>query len=324
MVMTPDTQSTLYGTLGYNQPSGPGASPQPNYAQQPNTSMGGGTQQYKPLTNPQPGTPQGLNPSLPNAGMGQYGQQPPPNINLQPANPGGNSPTPNVRTGTQPNIGVQQQTQPAQPAQPAAPQGPNLQDQLQQFLSGQVMGGARGPAGVPQFNPGQNPFLDQGTFQNQTNLVNNMLTNPSPYSSSLVQNQFNTFDQALQQQIAAAKTGVNEDAASRGIFYGSTPEGQLGDINIQGNIARANMMNQLLQSQAQTLGGYEQAALGAAGGYAGQQAGAQQQAYNQQNQNLQNLLGYGQQQFNNQLAGAQFNQSQDALQQQLQLALMGA
>ena len=314
MVMSPGNNSSyqqILGNLGYSG----GGGPQPNTlpsGSQPNTSMGGGpgVTQPRPMINPLPPNPN------------QFG--PPPNINVQP-----NQPAQNVTGAQQPPA----QQQPGQPgtggqqqggAPPAAPQGPNLQDQLQQFLSGQVLGGAQGPAGVPQFNPGQNPFLDQGTFQNQQNLVNNMLTNPSPYSSDLVQSQFKNFDQALQQQINSAKTGVNEDASRRGLFYGSTPEGQMGDINIQGNIARANMMNQLLQSQAQTLGGYEQAALGAAGGFEQQQAGAQQQAYNQQNQNLQNLLGYGQQQFNNQLQGAQFNQSQDALQQQLQLALMGA
>jgi len=331
--------SNLYSSLGYNKD--PLNKQGLLYGQQQPDQQGG--------------------PDKPMVGQLPQPQQPPPGAET--------GTQPKVESGTgstqqqQPNVGAtvpqdQQQgpgTQQNQPYQPT-----QMADQLSSFLNNRTFN-YQGPSGfqAPQFQPGQNPFTPQfqqnpimGQGGQAQQFSQNWLNNPSRFDTPLVQQSIGLMNQTMDQNQAAQLNANNENAASRGLYYSSVPQGTEGDIRIRTEQAKQQFMNQLLSEQAQTVGQDRSQALAGALGYSGQQYGqdlgqfqaglqgqgqqfgqalqgyganlaGQQQGYQQQQQNLQDMLGYQQQGFQNQLSTAQFNQSQDALQNQLMMALLG-
>lgn len=290
---------------------------------------------YKNPTSDMPSSlPQGMMPALPNPGV--------PNMNPQPQTES----TPSVSPGTASSSpspsgsSTQPQGSGAQPAQQFDPQ--QQTSQLMDYLNNRFQNyGTGNVAGVAPFNPGQNPFqfnpsqnpiMGQGGQAQQ--FSQDWLNTPSRYDTPLAKNTFDLMNQTLQQQQQSALTQNNEDAASRGLFYSSVPQGTEGDIRVRFAQSQQQLANQVLQQQASTIAQDRSAALQGALGYSGQQFGqeqakfganlqGQQQGFQQQSQSLADLLGAGQQQYQNQLSTAQFNQSQDTLQNQLMLALLG-
>lgn len=266
--------------------------------------------------------PHGMFPSLPNPGGAQppYDKPPAQDPNTPPDSGGG--------TGS------------AQPAQQFDPQ--QQTSQLMSFLNNRFQNyGSGNTAGVAPFNPGQNPFqfnpsqnpiMGQGGQAQQ--FSQDWMNTPSRYDTPLAKNTFDLMNQTLKQQQDASIQENNSNAASRGLFYSSVPQGTEGDIRIRTAQAQQQLANTVLQQQASTIAQDRAAALQGALGYSGQQFGQEQaafganlqgqgQGFQQQSQSLADLLGAGQQQFGNQLATSQFNQQQDTLNNQLMLSLLG-
>lgn len=330
--------------LLYSQPQRQTTAPPSNAGQQPQQASqpGGITPQIQPPVPPQ-------NPPQVNTGQQPPTTQP----NKQPATQGTQQPNVGPTQGQDQQQGAQAQNQQFQPTQ--------LADQLSNFLNNRFFN-YQGPAGfqAPAFQPNQNPFVPQfqqnpimGAGGQAQQFSQNWLNTPSRFDTPLVQQSVNLMNQTMDQNQAAQIQANNADAASRGLYYSSVPQGTEGDIRIRTEQGKQQFLNQLLSEQAQTVAQDRAAALQGALGYSGQQTGqdiaqfqaglqgrgqqfgeaatgyglglqGQQQGFQQQQQTLQDMLGYQQQNFQNQLATANFNQSQDALQQQLLISLLGS
>lgn len=122
--------------------------------------------------------------------------------------------------------------------------------------------------------------------------------NPSRYTGDVVMDAYERMDRRLGDQFDVERQLINEDAARRGIYHSTIPLGRLGDVGIRQSQARSDLASSLLQDQAQTYGADRTSAIA-------------------------QLMGYGQNQFSNQLDTARFNAEQDLANQYLLLQLLG-
>ena len=211
-------------------------------------------------------------------------------------------------------------SQPAQAPQPTAPTTPTF-SKLQQWgmarpnppsvnfapvptaapapaPTGGLTPGNTGGAQTGGLTPGNiNPGSQNLNFD-LLGLLGYNAQNPSRYSGDVVMDAYNRMDQRLGDQFNTERQQINEDAARRGIYYGTIPVGRLGDVGIRQSQARSDLASSLLQDQAQTYGADRTSALG-------------------------QLMGFGQQQFTNQLDTSRFNAEQDLANQYLLLQLLG-
>lgn len=156
---------------------------------------------------------------------------------------------------------------------------------------------------VGQFNPQQNNQIDEG-LQSQ---ILNSLGQPSRYDSSVVQNSFNAMNQRLGQEFDLQRQGINEDAARRGVYFSTGAVGRLGDVATRQAQAQSDLATNLLREQANTYGQDRNAAVAQALGYGGQQFGNQLAGYQA------NMAGTAQN-FQQQLSEAAFRGDQQAMQ----------
>lgn len=142
------------------------------------------------------------------------------------------------------------------------------------------------------------------------------LQNPSPYGSQQVQDAYKWLGGNIDDQYSVQRQQLGEQMARRGLGASTIYGGRLNDLNIGQRTAKDTLAENLGQNLAQTLGQYQQGAInsGITGGTTAQQ--------NQQNW-LSQLMGYGQQGFNNDLATNQANQNQQNTYQNYILQLLG-
>lgn len=143
----------------------------------------------------------------------------------------------------------------------------------------------------------------QGNPQAQQ-FASNWLSNPNPYNSPAVQAALSSGQNMINQQFGAAENQAQQAAANRGLQYSSVPVGYLGDLETNRGYALQNLASNVLQGAAQNDAASRAAALSGA-------LGVNAQNFGQQQQLLQNVLNFGQQSFQNQLAQATINNSTD-------------
>lgn len=157
--------------------------------------------------------------------------------------------------------------------------------------------------GQAGFAPGANPFVSgAGAGGNIGQAVQQsifgLLQHPSAYGSDAVQRTYNALAGRIDDQFAQRNTGINEDSARRGLSDSSVRAGRLKDSNIEQRDAQTALADSLLSQQAQT--------------YSSDLANA-----------IATALGYGQQNFGQQLQTAQFNQNQQQIDWQQLMAILG-
>jgi hypothetical protein len=130
----------------------------------------------------------------------------------------------------------------------------------------------------------------------------NQLNNPSPYGQQNVKDLYNWLGGNIQDQFTMKQRALGEDMARRGLGTSTIGAGNLSDLNIGQRSAQQSMAQDLAQNYAQTLGQYQANAINQ-----GNQVGTQGQQ-NQQNW-LSQLMGYGEQGFQNDLATNALNQN---------------
>lgn len=135
-----------------------------------------------------------------------------------------------------------------------------------------------------------------------TNAAMNQLNSPSPYSSTDVKNLYNWLSGNIQDQYALQKNQLAQDMAARGLGASTIYAGNLNDLNIGQRSAQESLAQDLAQNYAQTLGQYQANAIN---------QGNQVSTQNQNNyQNLiAQLMGYGQNAFNNDVTTQELNQN---------------
>lgn len=218
-----------------------------------------------------------------------------------------------------PNI-LPQEPMPYKPPEPQIqpPSQPVVQPRVQE---GQQPGSER-PAKPGDLNPQQpfippNPFVPviQRPVPNDVNgptnadqqrsisekLLEQLLSfigSPSRYNNDIVGKQFDAQRGRLQQGFDVQRQQTMEDAARRGLFYSTEPTGRLGDIAGQQARAESDLMTNLTTDQARTYGEDMQRAIST-------------------------ILGFGNQQFGQQMATAQFNMLQDEAMRNFLLQVLG-
>lgn len=144
----------------------------------------------------------------------------------------------------------------------------------------------------------------------------NQLNNPSPYGSNDVRSLYNWEAGNIDDQYALQRQAVGDQMARRGLGTSTIHAGNLNNLNIGQRSALAQLGENLNQNYAQTLGQYQANAINQ-----GNQVGTSAQN-NQQNW-LSQLMGYGQQGFNNDLATNAQNQNATNNYQNYILSLLG-
>lgn len=124
------------------------------------------------------------------------------------------------------------------------------------------------------------------------------LNRPSRYDSQQAQDTFNRLNATLTQGFKTQRQLDDEEMARRGLFSSTIAQGRMGDRDIQMARAQSDLAGQIAERQAST--------------YQTDLASAIAQA-----------MGYGQNQFNNQLQTAQFNSNLDNQYVQQLLATLG-
>lgn len=160
-------------------------------------------------------------------------------------------------------------------------------------------------------NPQQSP-VDQSIQQR----VMQLLQKPSAYDSDQAKTTFERLRQGLDESYDVDQQKLKEEMASRGLGDSTIYGGRLGDLSVQHGRDLSSLAGQVIQDQAKTQASDTAQAIATAMGFSGQQSGNLQQA-------LQNLLGYGQQSFQNQVTTQNLNNDQQQQQIQLLLALLG-
>lgn len=287
----------------YAQPMQPIAAPQPA------GSPSGGAQPPRPASRPIPQAPPSPTPvpSMPTSGMTWSQMQS--QGYARPPFPG--TPNPSIPPGVQyPMVGGSG-VNPSIPPGVEYPLGPSgaapgvtgpqtLEQQLQQRYQQSL--------GTPTSGIGGQ--LASG--------VSSLLSNPSPYLTDAYQSQLDKTMGQIDDQYNAADQSLHQNLASRGLdTAGTIGSGDQRYNNLLRRSAKTDAATNQLNQLAQTYSGDRTNAINAAMGYEGQQQGEQQSA-------LQNLLGYGQQSFQNQLQTSAFNQNQDQMNTQILLQLLGA
>lgn len=213
-----------------------------------------------------------------------------------------------------PQIDPARQQQPAGgqvlPQQQPAQQQPNIMQMLLQRLGQPGTIGGNGPLGGHVVGS----LLDS-------------LANPSAYNSDQAKATFDRLNQGLSEGFDVERQKIREEMARRGLGDSTIYGGRLGDVAIQQARAQSDLAGQIAQDQAKSYASDRANAIAQALGYNQSQQG-QNLANFQANQGayrnaLQDLLGYGQQSFNNQVTTQQLNNDQSAQQVQFLLSLMG-
>jgi hypothetical protein len=190
-----------------------------------------------------------------------------------------------------------------------------------------------GYQGLPAFqNPVSGSAIDSQTQQG----VQGLLNQPSPYLTQAYQSQLDKTMGSIDDQYNQADLALHQNIASRGLdTAGTIGASDQRYNNLMRRSAKTDAATNLLNQLAQTYSGDRLNAITAGMGYGSQQYGQAQgtygtnqaanaQNFGQQQTALENLLNYGQQGFNNQLATAQFNAGQDQMNTQMLLQLLGA
>lgn len=184
-----------------------------------------------------------------------------------------------------------------------------------------------------QFQPGSNPF--QGQLNQALNQsVLQSIQNPSAYTSDMALGTYNMLNQQLTQGYDYQAKKLQEMMARRGIDPSTIHGNAYSDLMTEQARAQANLAYQLSTDAAHQYQSDRASAQGMGLNYQGQQYGqdlgafqanqsAQQQNFDQQQQALNNLLGFGQQEFNNQMTVNQFNSNQNDQLNQWLLAMLG-
>ena len=231
---------------------------------------------------------------------------------VMPPQPGYVRPSIDPRQAQAPGVTVQptpQNTQRTDAGQ--AGSNPDLMRMLlQRMMNPATVTGGNGPVGgniVPQ-------LLDA-------------LHNPSAYNSDQAVQTFDRLNSRLSEGFDQQRQLAREEMARRGLGDSSIYGGRLGDLGIQQARAQSDLAGQIATQQAQQYAGDRAQAIAQAMGYNNAQQGFNQNAF-QLNQGsaqqaLQNLLGFGQQSFNNQVTTQQLNNDQSSQQLQFLLNLMG-
>lgn len=216
------------------------------------------------------------------------------------------------RTIVKPPVTIPQQSAPRTGvgSEPNYGAGLNLEQLLTQRLTGSPTVSGSGP-------------LDNDIMSK----IRDALGNPSAYNSDEAKKTFDRLNAGLSEDFNLQRQGIREEMARRGLGDSTIYGGRLGDVAIQQSRAQSDLAGQVATQQAQQFAGDRAQAIAAAMGYNNSAFGNNLNAFNA-NQNsyqtaLQNLLGYGQQQFNNQATTAQINNDQAQQQINYILAAMG-
>lgn len=159
------------------------------------------------------------------------------------------------------------------------------------------------------FHPTQSPVT--GGIQQQ---LMSLLQKPSAYDSDQAKATFERLRQGLDEGYGVDQQKLREEMARRGLGDSTVYGGRLGDLSVQHGRDLSNLAGQITEDQAKTSATDRSNAIATALGFTNSQNANTQQS-------LQNLLGYGQQSFQNQLAtqNANNSQQQQAINMLLQL-----
>jgi hypothetical protein len=130
----------------------------------------------------------------------------------------------------------------------------------------------------------------------------NYLKNPNPYGAQDVKDQYGWLGGQIDDEFAQREQLLGEEMARRGLGFSTNYGGRLQDTNVRRKSAKEVLGTDLAHNFAQNYGQSQQAALGL-----GNQIGTQNQ--NNAQSWLQQLMGYGQQAFDNDFKTNAFNQS---------------
>lgn len=171
-------------------------------------------------------------------------------------------------------------------------------------MLGQLMAGTQGKgAGSEVQGATQQAILDQ-------------LKNPNAYGSDAVKSAYDWMGGSIDDQYDLQRKDLEEEMARRGLTTSTIGAGRLSDLNIGQRSAKASMAQDLGQKMAES----QQSATGQAinqGMAGGSGAQANQQSW------LQQLMGYGQQGFENDMSTAKFNQTQNNDWQEYLMKMLG-
>lgn len=233
-----------------------------------------------------PGSTQQRPPSTP--GYSPPPASPPTGYRTPTTTPGYTPPPVPTQTGTQPRAPIAGSTPgynpPPAPPQNATPQTPQTPSTTQY---------GSGPAATSQQ---QNTANQLGAATQ--NLLLNQLQNPDPLASQAFQTQMQQAQTQLNEQYKKQQDAINSSLASRGVYDSSLAGGYLSDLNTAQGRQMASIAANLLPQEAQLA-----------------QSGT--------NSAISNILGYNQNQYNQQYGTAQLNMQQQALQNQQLQALLG-
>lgn len=166
-----------------------------------------------------------------------------------------------------------------------------------------------GPGGQMTFQNGAlGGITDNATFAS----ILQGLANPSRYGAGEVGQAYNVLNNQLTQQGNADYNRINEDMARRGLYASTTAGGRLGDLATNLNQQRADLATNLLTDQAKNYQSDRASAISQALGYGGQQ-------FNQNLGGFNANLGAQGQNFGQNLQAGQFNEglAQNAFQNNL-------
>lgn len=228
---------------------------------------------------------------------------------------------PGMRQPGQPGQAQPQAQPPAQPQQQpqftpaAAPPPPAARSNpVRDKLYGNFMNfSGLGPfAGAQPTRIGQ--AREQGIFD--------AMQNPSRYDSNVAQSTLQRFKSGLDEDFDVKRQLIGEEMSRRGLDASTIHGGRLGDLTIQHDRNLSNLMADILREQANTYASDRASAYGMAGDYEDDQYGraadtyrtnaaTQGQNYGQQMGWLQQLMGYDQQGYENQITTEEFNRQLD-------------
>jgi hypothetical protein len=202
------------------------------------------------------------------------------------------------------------------PANPSRPGG-NMEDTLKGAWEGftpQTFGGGK----------------DTEMQQKIRDALMSSIGNPSRYDTDTAKRTFDMLSGNIDDDYNARDQGLRESIASRGL--GAVGDGTIGTSdqrfqNLQRRSAKADMANTILREQANTYGADRSAALRDAMGYGNDQFGNDltQAEFNarQKQQAYQNYTGYGQQAFENQTTTADMKARQQKEQYDMLMKMLG-
>ncbi len=143
-----------------------------------------------------------------------------------------------------------------------------------------------------------------------------LLNNPSPYNEAAVKDYYNTQAQGIDDQYALQQKALSEEMARRGLGNSTIFGGNLEDLNIGKRTAKEALSNDLAHQFATSEGQYANNAINT-GNTVGNTAQQAQQNW------ISQLMGYGQNAFQNDLATNQQNQNATNNWQNYILQLLG-